>query len=236
MTQGFAVAADTWTTNLTRSLSVNDPDMRGFDPSPITGPDDIFPDTSRPCCLDGSTEFGNGLPAGSSRESLNQNCDTFPTSEPGVTPGTLTDFGTGTIAPVPESAPFPVLGATNCNVQVTGNVFQDTVLFQQSRNGILSRPRAQTLECDSLGAAGPDQRCNEITFGFLQDVQSQGQVMELDFAIRSLTDADGNLIGAAEGMYTQTITEAGVTQNCSGTFTFDETNGFVMTSGPMHEC
>ncbi|MCI0526787.1 MAG: hypothetical protein L0Y56_04945, partial [Nitrospira sp.] len=64
------------------------------------------------------------------------------------------------------------------------------------------------------------------------------QVMDLNFVIRSLTDADGNLIGAAEGTFTQSITENGVTKTCSGTFTStgDQGPGFVMTSGPLHEC
>jgi len=228
--------SDVGTVNLTHTSNVNNPDMRGFDPAPITGPNDVFPDTSRPCCLEGSTLFGNGLPAGSSHETVNHNCDVLDLSEPQVTPGQLTQFGTGNIAGTLESSPFPALGANNCVPQVTGNVFHENLLFEQSRNGLLSRPQTSTTACNDLGGVAANQRCNEITFGFLQNIESQGQTMDLTFAIRSLTDADGNLIGAAQGTFTQSITEGGPPKSCSGTFTYDAQNGFVMTSGPLHEC
>jgi hypothetical protein len=75
-----------------------------------------------------------------------------------------------------------------------------------------------------------------MTFGFLQDVQEQGQAVDISFSLRSLTDADGNLIGSSQGTFTQSITENGETKACSGTYTWDPVNGFVMTSGPLHEC
>jgi hypothetical protein len=217
---------------------VNNPDMRGFDSSVIKSPNDAWDQfqTFRPCCIEGSTQFGNGLPAGSSHETVNQNCNVLDPNEPQVTPGQLSVFGTGNISGTPESAPFPVLAPNSCAPQVTGNVFQETLLFQQSRNGLLSRPQTSTTACNDLGGVANNQRCNEITFGFLQDVQSQGQTMDITFAIRSLTDADGNIIGAAQGTVTQSITEGGQPKSCSGTFTWDEQNGFVMTSGPLHEC
>jgi hypothetical protein len=229
-------AADTFTVNLTNSANVNNPALRGFDPTVVTGPNDVFPDTSRPCCLEGSTMFGNGLPAGSSPESILQNCAQPDLSEPVVTPGQLREFGTNEIIAVPESASFPALSATTCDAQVTGNVFHNDLLFQQSKNGLYSRPQTDTTVCDDLGASANDRRCNEITFGFLQEIESQGQTMDLTFAIRSLTDPDGNLVGAAQGTFTQSITENNETRSCSGSFTFDEQNGFVMTSGPLHEC
>lgn len=228
--------SDIGTINVTRSSHVNNPDLRGFDPEVITGPTDVFPDTTRPCCLEGSTQFGNGLAAGSSGESINQNCTELDLTEPPVvTPGRLTEFGTGDVLGEPESSPFPIFNASTCGALVTGNVFQNDLLFQQSRNGLLSRPQTDTTVCDDLGAPASDRRCNEITFGFLQDIPSQ-QGMNLSFAIRSLTDANGNLIGAAQGTFTQSTTENGVTTACSGSFTFDETLGFVATSGPLHEC
>ncbi|MBN4050102.1 hypothetical protein JYT17_00610 [Nitrospira defluvii] len=52
------------------------------------------------------------------------------------------------------------------------------------------------------------------------------QDFEILFTITSLTDPDGNLVGAATGTFTQTIN--GVTLN--GTTTFDNTNGFSGTN------
>jgi len=209
--------SDFHTLTLTTLATVNNPDLRGFDSSTITGPNDPFPDTSRPCCLNGSTMFGNGLGTGNSQASLNQNC------------GRL-DF-TSEHPPI-----FAGVDTPSCDPQTTSAVLHNELLFQTSRNGLLSRRSTTTTACNDLGTTADDRRCNEITFGFLQDIQEQGQVMDINFTIRSLTDADGNLVGAAQGTFTQSITENSVTSACSGSFTFDEQNGFVMTSGPLHEC
>ena len=210
-------ASDSLTLSLTSTQQIDNPDIRGFDSSVIKSPNDAFPDTSRPCCLNGSTLFGNGVPAGNTGNDIRQNCD--PAGFSGTHP-----------------PPFPTFNNSNCNAQTTGAVFQNDLLFQASRNGLLSRRSTATTACNSLGTAANDRRCNEITFGFLQDIQEQGQVMDLSFSLRSLTDADGNLIGAAQGTFTQSITENGATKTCTGSFNFDEQNGFVMTSGPLHQC
>lgn len=203
--------------HLTSTQSIDNSDLRGFNPSVIVSRTDPFPDTSRPCCLEGSTMFGNGLPLGNAGNEIRQNCDPQ-----------------GFVGAHPPS--FPSFNNPGCNAQTTGAVFQNDLLFQSSRNGLLSRRSTVTPGCNDLGTTADDRRCNEITFGFLQDVQELGQVMDLSFSLRSLTDADGNLLGAAQGTFTQSITESGATKSCTGTFTFDEQNGFVMTSGPLHEC
>ena len=228
--------SDTWTVNLSQMNNVNNADMRGFDPSVLTSAADLFPDVSRPCCLQGSSLFGNGINGGGSGEELNQNCTSTDFGEPIVTPNALREFSTGSIEVQAESAPFPTIAVSDCNALTTGNVFQGEVLFQSNRNGLLSRPQADTINCDTLGSLIDGNRCNEITFGFLQDVSSAGQILDLTFTIRSLTDADGNLLGSAEGTMTQTITDAGVEETCSGTFTVDESTGFVMTAGSLQGC
>lgn len=218
--------ADFLTLNLTSTQSIDHRDLRGFDPSVITSANDPFPDTSRPCCLNGSTMFGNGVPAGNTGNEINQNCSN--------------EFGFIDIHADDEDSAvltdFPGLSSSSCNPPITSSVIQNDLVFQTSRNGLLSRRSTATVACNGLGVASLDRRCNEVTFGFLQDVQEQGQVMDITFSLRSLTDADGNLIGAAQGTFTQSITENGVTTACSGSFTFDEQNGFVITSGPLHEC
>ncbi len=211
-------ASDYVSLSLTSTQNTDNPNLRGFDPSVITSPNDLFPDTFRPCCLVGSTEFGNGVSSGTSGQEVNQNCSN--------------DLGfTGEHPPE-----FPTFNTPSCIPAVTSSVIHNDLAFQSSRNGLLSRRSTETTACNSLGTAADDRRCNEITFGFLQDVQEQSQVMDLNFVLRSLTDADGNLIGAVQGTFTQSITESGATSACSGSFTFDEQNGFVMTSGPLHEC
>lgn len=227
--------SDVATANVTQKISVDNADLRGFNPDTIGSATDPFPDTSRPCCLQDSTQFGNGLGAGASGNEINFNCGNPGLQAPALSPDELGVFGTGTLDIQLGGGSFPGVSSTDCDLQVSGNVFQGPSLFQQSRNGLLSRPRSETTNCDDLGTT-TTARCNEITFGFLQDVQSQGQVVEMDFLVRSLTDADGNLIGASQGTFTQRIVTNGEESACAGTFTFDETNGFILTSGPMHEC
>jgi hypothetical protein len=218
LTAEVQAAGDYVSLSLTSTQNTDNPDLRGFDPGIIASHDDPFPDTSQPVGLIGSTMFGSGVPSGNTRNEVNQNCSTV----------------LGFTGEHPPS--FPTFNTTSCVPPVTSSVIHNEFAFQSSRNGLLSRRSTATTACDILGTTADDRRCNEITFGFLQDVQEQGQVMDLNFALRSLTDADGNLIGAAQGTFTQSVTENGVTTACSGTFTFDEQNGFVMTSGPLHEC
>jgi hypothetical protein len=231
--------SDLGTVNFTQTANVNNSNLRGFDPKVIKDPTDPFPDTSRPCCQGGSTLFGNGLASGSSHETVNQNCASSDFNPPQSSLGALAVFGTGNVVVGSTGASsFPGIASGDCVPQVSSSVFNQNSLFQQSRNSLLSRPQTVTEACNDLpGVGGISQRCNEITFGFLQNVQTQNQSMDINFAIRSLTDANGNLIGAAQGTFTQSITGTdGTPKACSGTFTFDEINGFVMTSGPLNEC
>lgn len=238
---------DNYTVNATNIAQVNNPDLRGFDPSVVTGPDDPFTDTTRPCCLQGSTEFGNGLPPGHHKAEINQNCDSLDVSGPppsfsGSDNPFAVNVGDGQMVVEAGGHPgvIPSFMTNNCNAPLTGSVFHNHLPFQLSRNGLLSRRQSTTTACDTLAASSggsPNNRsCNEFTLGFLQDLQDQGQLIDMTFSIRSLTDADGKLIGPVEGSFIQSITDNGVTKACTGTFTFDESLGFVGTSGPLHEC
>ncbi|MCI0528933.1 MAG: hypothetical protein L0Y56_15965, partial [Nitrospira sp.] len=145
-------ASDYVSLSLTSTQNTDNPDLRGFDPSIIASPDDPFPDTSCPLCLIKSTMFGNGVPSGTSRQEVNQNCSD--------------DLGfTGEHPP-----DFPTFNTPSCIPPVTSSVIHNDLAFQSSRNGLLSRRSTATTACNSLGTAADDRRCNEITFGFLQDV------------------------------------------------------------------
>lgn len=238
---------DTYTVNVTNLGQVNNPDLRGFDPGVVTGPTDPFTDTTRPCCLEGSTQFGNGLPSGNQKIEVNQNCNVLDVSGPppsfsGSNNPFSVNVGDGQmiVQAGGHAGVIPAFTTNNCNAPLTGSVFHNDLPFQLSKNGLLSRRQSNTAACDTLasspGGVANDRSCNEITFGFLQDLPNQGQLIDLSFSIRSLTDADGRLIGSAEGAFTQSITENGVTKACTGTFVYDEALGFVGTSGPLHEC
>jgi hypothetical protein len=68
-----AQVLDTFTANSSTTANHNSSTFRGFDPGAISNPNDPFPDTSIPCCLANSTQFGNGVPSGSSLGSIEQN-------------------------------------------------------------------------------------------------------------------------------------------------------------------
>ena len=181
----LASAQDTTTTNSTTISNSNQAEMRGFDPVAISSPNDPFPDTSIPCCfLETSTQFGNGVPTGTSTSLIDQLRIT-----------SLSDLG---------------LPSTN-------------------RGSLISGP-----------GSVPGQRVHHIESSFDQEVIEQGQIFNLAFSIDSTTDSDGNLLGEATGSFSQVVSDPvstqGVIRVCSGTFTFDEINGFILTSGPDQQC
>lgn len=191
------------TLNLSNQGNVNMATLRGFDPTIITGPSDPFPDTSNPFAPNpfggcASSQFGCGVPSGSSSVEVLQNCDTGGATTP----------------------PFTV---TSCTPLTLSRVNELGSAFQTLENGVLSRLSTETTACAAIGPSSVSNRCTEVEYRFSQNVAEKGQAFDMSFSLRSLTDAAGNSIGS-QGSYTQTLVEDGVTSTCGGTFTF---NGIV---------
>ena len=228
LVHGMASASygqNAFTLNLSNQANVARDLLRGFDPATITGPSDPFPDTSNPfapssvgACT--SSQFGCGVPQGSSSVDVLQNCDT----------------GGATALPFAEITSCTPLTVTRVN-ELGGK-------FQTLENGLLSRLSTETNACAAVGPSSPSSRCTQIEYGFSQNVAEKGQVFDMSFSVRSLTDADGNPIGSV-GSYTQTLKEDGVTSTCGGTFTFNgdltdansdgRPDGLTLV-GPAHQC
>lgn len=216
--------AQSITLNLSNQSNVNMATLRGFDPTTITGPSDPFPDTSNPFAPNAlgtctSSQFGCGIATGSSNAEVMQNCDT-------------------------GGAPAPAFTVTTCTPLTLSSVTHLGEAFQSLQNGLLSRLSTETSSCAGVGPSGPNSRCTEIEYKFSQNVVEKGQVFDMSFSVRSLTDASGNPIGS-QGSYTQTLSEDGVTSTCGGTFTFDgntaDLNGDgrpdgLALNGPAHQC
>jgi hypothetical protein len=212
------------TLNLSNQSNVDMEMLRGFDPTIITGPSDPFPDTSNPFAPNpsggcSSSQFGCGVPSGSSSEEILQNCDTAGATSP----------------------PFTV---TACTPLTLSRVNDLGAAFQTLENGLLSRLSTETTACQAIGPSTLANRCTEIEYRFSQNVAEKGQAFDMSFSLRSLTDAAGNPIGSA-GSYTQTLVEDGVTSTCGGTFTFDgntaDANGDgradgLALNGPAQQC
>lgn len=213
-----------FTLNFSNQANVDMALLRGFDPTTITGPSDPFPDTSNPfppspfgACT--SSQFGCGVPGGSSGMEILENCDT-------------------------GGARLPPFTVTSCTPLTLSRVNELGAAFQALENGLLSRLSTETTACTALGPASPTKRCTEIEYRFSQNIAEKGQAFDMSFSLRSLTDAAGNPIGS-EGTYTQTLAEDGVTSTCGGTFTFDgnttDANGDgrpdgLTLVGPAHQC
>ncbi|MBI3607666.1 MAG: hypothetical protein HY207_06850 [Nitrospirae bacterium] len=246
------------TLNLSNQSNVNMATLRGFDPSTITGPSDPFPDTSNPFAASAfggcaSSQFGCGVPEGGSRSNLLQNCD------PGVSPVVLpsTNLSTPVVDPghppaghsvfpvqPPASEPLAQINITSCAPLTLTQVNHLGEAFQSLQNGLLSRLSTETSACAAVGPSSESNRCTQIEYAFSQNVSEKGQVFDMSFSVRSLTDASGNPIGS-QGSYTQTLKEDGVTSTCGGTFTFDgntaDANGDgrpdgLTLKGPAHQC
>lgn len=212
------------TLNLSNQANVNMATLRGFDPTIITGPSDPFPDTSNPFAPNpfggcASSQFGCGVPSGSSEVEVLQNCDTG---------------GVG-------SPPFSV---ASCTPLTLSRVNELGTAFQTLESGLLSRLSTETTACQAIGPSSPANRCTEVEYRFSQNVAEKGQAFDMSFSLRSLTDAAGNPI-ASQGTYTQTLVEDGVTSTCGGTFQFNgdvtDANGDgrpdgLTLLGPAHQC
>jgi hypothetical protein len=213
------------TLNLSNQANVNMATLRGFDPTIITGPSDPFPDTSNPFAPNpfggcASSQFGCGVPSGSSSVEVLQNCDTG-----------------GATAP-----PFTV---TSCTPLTLSRVNELGSAFQTLESGVLSRLSTETTACSGFGPGpSPSIRCTEIEYRFSQNVAEKGQAFDMSFSVRSLTDANGNPI-ESRGTYTQTLVEDGVTSTCGGNFAFDgnttDANGDgrpdgLALNGPAQQC
>jgi hypothetical protein len=206
--------------------------LRGFDPTTITGPSDPHPDTANPFAAGAlgtcaSSQFGCGVPEGSSRVNLLQNCGT---GGPDVLPS--------------ASAPLAQLNVTACSPLTLSRVNHLGQAFQSLDSGLLSRLSTETTACAAIGPSSSTSRCTEIDYKFSQNVSERGQIFDMSFSLRSLTDAAGNPIGS-QGSYTQTLSEDGVTATCGGTFAFDgntaDANGDgrpdgLTVTGPVHQC
>jgi hypothetical protein len=188
------------TLNLSNQSNVDMATIRGFDPTTITGPSDPFPDTSNPFPQNGlsactSSQYGCGVPSGSSGMELLQNCDTGGALEP----------------------PFSV---SSCTPLTLSRVNELGDAFQRIENGLLSRLSTETPACAAIGPASSTNRCTEIEYSIFQNVAEKGQVFEMTFSLRALTDDSGNPI-VSQGSYTQALREDGVAATCGGTFTFN---------------
>lgn len=188
------------TLNFSNQSNANMATLRGFDPGIITGPSDPHADTSNPfgpgipgMCT--SSQFGCGVPSGSSNVEVMQNCDTGGASAP----------------------PFSL---SSCSPLRLSRVNELNNAFQTLDHGLLSRLSTETTACSAIGPSNPLNRCTEIEYQFSQNVVEKGQVFDMSFSLRSLTDANGNPIGS-QGSYTQTLKEDGVTSTCGGTFSFN---------------
>ncbi len=220
------------TLNRTSQSNVDMTTLRGFDPTTITGPSDPHPDTSNPFAASAlgpcaSSQFGCGVPEGGSAANLLQNCDT----------------GAENVLPK-ASAPLAPINVTACSPLTLSMVNHLGQAFQALDNGLLSRLSTETTACAAIGPSSPSNRCTEIEYKFSQNVAARGQVFDMSFSLRSLTDAAGNPVGS-QGSYTQMLTEDGVTSTCGGTFAFNgdtaDANGDgrpdgLTLNGPAHQC
>ncbi|HET6369671.1 MAG TPA: hypothetical protein VFG95_00645 [Nitrospiria bacterium] len=162
-------------------------------------------------------------------------------------------FDPGLIIGHGPSDPFPDTSTPNPNLNtVPPQTGSSTRTIDQSIGGDLSQGTViQTTDSSINSTTGTlSARAHHIQTSFQQQENDHGQVFNLAFSIDAMTDADGNPVNvltsgdgrpvSATGTFTQTvkdpITTAGATVTCSGTFTFDGTNGYVLESGPAGQC
>lgn len=258
-----AFAGDQATLNNSNNTSNDMQAFRGFDPTVLTGPADPHPDTSDLMLyeddlgtpdvylLSGSTEFGYGLKAGASDQTVCMNrvdCD-FQVNQGGFPEGGAASMGS-------FAAPEDQTGDTGyyyLSYVEDGDDGSGGALFKQGlRNDNLSYGVEAGQDCRTLTAISGQARCNELDFGFHQETAMIGpgsaaaphgdgdQVFDLFFSVDALVDANGDLLGDAEGSYDQSYTDVtnGVTtsKSCSGTFTYSTAMGYTQTSGAPYEC
>lgn len=247
-----ALAGDGLTFNSTSNTANDMTAFRGFDPTVLTGPSDPHPDTSDISgFLTGSTEFGWGLIDGASDRTLCMNrvdCE-FNGNQGGFPEGESLSMGD-------PADPVGQTGNPNYFYLSTvedGDDGSGNPLFKQGlRNDMLSFAVDGTADCRTVSAITGQARCNEMDTGFHQEVAMTGpgsasgghgdgdQVFDMFFSVDALVDADGALLGDAQGTYTQDYTDvtAGVTttKSCSGAFTYSTASGYTQTAGSPYEC
>lgn len=79
-------------------------------------------------------------------------------------------------------------------------------------------------------------RINQLQTQINQNQSQAGYIFDEKFGITSVTDGSGNLVGQATGTFVGTMTEnqgGGKigTVTCTGTFTYDSTQGYTLTAG-----
>lgn len=262
-TASGALAGDGVTLNSSNNTSNDMEAFRGFDPTVLTGPADPHPDTSDLILyqddpgtadydyLGGSTEFGYGLTAGASDETVCMNrvdCE-FKANNGGYPEGGAS--GMGNYAP-PEDQTGDT-GYYYLSYVEDGDDGSGGSLFKQGlRNDALSYPVDAGQDCQTVSAITGQARCNELDFGFHQETAMIGpgsasgghgdgdQIFDLFFNVDALVDANGDLLGEAKGSYDQSYTDVtnGVTtsKSCSGTFTYSTADGYTQVTGSPYEC
>jgi hypothetical protein len=166
---------------------------------------------------------------------------------------TLRGFDPGLIVGRGPTVPFPDTSTPNPNLNTAPSITgSSTRNIDQSIGGSLAQGTViQTTDSSISSSPGTlSARANHIQTSFQQQENDHGQVFNLAFSIDAMTDTDGNPANvltsadgrpvSATGTFTQTVkdpvTTAGATVTCSGTFTFDGTNGYVLESGPAGQC
>jgi hypothetical protein len=172
---------------------------------------------------------------------------TFRQDEPalrGFDPGLITGHG--------PTDPWPTTSAPQPNIPLPEAIGSSAKQFTEEVGGSvagLTLLQSSMSQIDS-GVGNLSARAHHIETSLSQSESEHGQLFEMAFSIDAMTDADGNpvnvLTGAggnpvsAKGTFTQVVndpvTTGGATLSCSGTFTFDPTNGFVLESGPAGQC
>lgn len=218
--------------------------MRGFDPvAPFGAP---HPDTSdNAAFLTGSTEFGAGLAAGASDRTICQmrvDC-AFTANTGGFVEG-------GFAAMSAQPAAVTQTGTADyyflSYIEDGDNGAGQPTFSQGLRNDTLSYAVGAGVDCGLATATAGQARCNEIDYGFSQSLDLNGgitttngtpagggavtggtQVFDLFFTVDALVDANGDLLGQAQGTFNQS--DPGGAGVCSGTFTYDTTTGVTVT-------
>lgn len=254
-----SVAADSELANTSSSSNNDMAALRGFDPTVLQSALDTHPDTSDLMLgagyyLSGSTEFGFGVAAGTSGQTICQmrtDCswaDTFPVPPNQSVSGAAAMPGSPDPSAQTGSSGYYYLSYTEDGDDGAGGV-----LFKQGlRNDTLSYAVDPEQDCRTVTSAAGQARCNQLDFGFHQEVALTGpgsgagahgdgdQVFDLFFSVDALVDANGNLLGEAKGSFTESyddVTAGTPTSNsCSGTFSYSTAGGYTQLTGPAGEC
>jgi hypothetical protein len=215
--------------------------MRGFTPvAPFGAPHADTSDIS--AFLAGSTEFGNGVQAGAFGGTLCQqrvDCN-FTSNADAFVEGGDAPLSTQPAALDQTGDPgYYFLSYVEDGDDGAGN----PTFTQGFRNDSLSRAIGAGTDCGLVSATAGQVRCNEIEYGFSQVLDLTGgitttngtagggagtggtQVFDLLFTVDALVDANGDLLGQAQGTFSQ----AGSAGTCTGTFTYDSTTGVNVT-------